>query len=192
MTTIRTLAVATTALLSLPALAQTAKPAPAASPSPSAAATPAAVATPAAGAAQISAGAQVLGPDGGAVGTIAARGADFAVVKTDKHEVRLPRTAFAAGPNGLVIGLSRDQLNAQVDQAKAQAADALKPGAQVNGSSGAQAATVEKVDGEFVTVKLKSGKVVRLPKNAIAAGPNGLAIGLTAEQLEAQAAAAGG
>ncbi|NNM75315.1 hypothetical protein HJG53_00110 [Sphingomonas sp. ID1715] len=185
MNTIRTLAVATTALLSIPAFGQTAAPAPAATPS--AAATPAA-----AGAPQITAGAQVSGPDGGAVGTIASTGADFAVVKTDKHEVRLPRTAFAAGPNGLVIGLSRDQLNAQVEQAKAQTADALKAGAVVNGSGGAQAATVEKVEGEFVTVKLKSGKMVRLPKAAIAAGPNGLVIGMTADQLEAQAAAAGG
>lgn len=188
---IRVAILATCALAGAPALGQA--PAASATPAPAATPTPAATATPAAGGAvQFTNGGAVVGPDGSAVGTIASSGADFAVVKTDKHEVRLPRSAFAAGPNGLVIGLSRDQLNAQVEQAQAKAAEALKAGAVVNGSGGAQAGTIEKVEGDLVTVKLTSGKMVRLPKNAIAAGPNGLVIGMTAEQLEAQAAAAGG
>ena len=169
------------------ALAQT-TPAPSATPTPAASPTPTATAAPV----QIAAGAQVFGPDGAAVGTIASTGADFAVVKTDKHEVRLPRTAFGNGPNGLAVTLSRDALNASVEEALAKTAEAMKPGAVVSGSGGAQAGTIEKVEGDLITLKLKSGKMVRLPKNSFGAGPNGLMIAMTADQLEAQAAGAGG
>ncbi len=188
--------IATLMLVGTAALAQTspapsaAAPAPAATPTP--AATSSAAATPATAAVQIAAGAQVFGPDGAAVGTIASAGADFAVIKTDKHEVRLPRTAFGNGPNGLAVTLSRDALNASVEEALAKTAEAMKPGAVVSGSGGAQAGTIEKVEGDLITLKLKSGKMVRLPKNSVGAGPNGLMIGMTAEQLESQAAGAGG
>ena len=164
----------------------------AATPAPAATPTPAATASPAAAPVQITAGAQVFGPNGAAVGTITSAGADYAMVKTDKHEVKLPRTAFGNGANGLTVTLSRDALNASVEEAMAKTAEAMKPGAVVSGSRGVEAGTIEKVEGDLVTLKLKSGKMVRLPRNSVGAGPNGLMIGLTAEQLEAQAAAAGG
>jgi hypothetical protein len=140
---------------------------------------------------QITAGATVSGPQGAPVGTIASVGAGFAIVKTDKHEVRLPDSAFAKGPNGLVIGLSRDALNASVEQALANLNQLLTPGAAVYGAQGASLGTVETVEAELVTLKLASGKLVRLPKSGFAPGPQGLVVGLTAQQLEAQAGAAG-
>lgn len=179
------------ALTTVPALAQTAAPAsapsPAASPSATAQAATAAPAAPA-----IAAGANVFGPGGSPVGTIASAGADFAVVKTDKHEVRLPKTAFAARPEGgLVIGLSRDELNASVDQAMAKLAEQMKPGSTIYGTQGGTIGTIDKVEAELVTVKLASGKMVRLPKSGFGPGPQGLVVGFTVEQLEAQAGAAG-
>jgi len=201
--TIRMVVMTLTASLSLPVLAQTTQPsapagtkaAPAANTTAPAAATaaPASNAAPqAAGQAQITAGAQVSGPQGAPVGTIASVDGDFAVVKTDKYDVRLPKTSFAAGPNGLVIGLSRDALNASVEQSLGKLDDVLKAGASVNGAQGTPVGTVEAVEGDLVTVKLTSGKSVRLPKSGFAPGPNGLVIGLTAQQLEQAAAGAGG
>jgi hypothetical protein len=167
---------AATTLVAAPAAAQTALAAAQAAP----AASPA-----------ITAGAAVAGPQGGPVGTIASVGADFAILKTDKHEVRLPKSAFASGSNGLVIGLSRDALNASVEQALASLNQLLTPNSPVYGAQGAALGTVETVENDLVTLKLTSGKMVRLPKSGFAPGPNGLVIGLTAEQLEAQAGAAG-
>ena len=165
----RAIILATAVALGTPAMAQQAAPA-------------AAAAT-----VEISTGAQVSGPQGAPVGTIAAVGAEYATVKTDKYEVRLPKTAFAKGPNGLAIGLSRDALNATVEQSLGKLDDALKAGATLYGAQGATIGTVETVEGDLVTVKLASGKKVRLPKSGFAPGPNGPVVGLTAEQLEAQA-----
>lgn len=190
--TIRTVIVTLTASLSLPVLAQTTQPAPPAGNTAAPAANAAAPAANTAGQAQISAGAQVSGPQGAPVGTIASVDGDFAVVKTDKHEVRLPKTAFAAGPNGLVIGLSREALNASVEQSLGKLDDVLKAGAAVSGAQGAAVGTVQAVEGDLVTVKLTSGKSVRLPKSGFAPGPNGLVIGLTAQQLEQAAGGTGG
>jgi preprotein translocase subunit YajC len=171
------------AIMAASASAQTPSPAP--SSSPSAQATPAT-------APSITVGANVVGPGGNPVGTIAQAGADFAVVKTDKHEVRLPKTAFAARPEGgLVIGLSRDELNASVEQALAKLTELMKPGSTVYGTQGGTIGTIDKVEAELVTVNLASGKAVRLPKSGFAPGPQGLVVGFTVEQLEAQAAAAG-
>lgn len=175
MSLIRAAIIGTAALIATPVFAQAAQPAAAAAP---------------AAAPQITAGASVYGPGGNPVGTIASAGADFGVVKTDKHEVRLPSTAFAARPEGgLVIGLSRDDLNASVEQALAKLTEMLKPGSTVYGAQGGTVGTVSAVEAELVTVKLASGKAVRLPKSGFAPGPQGLVIGFTAEQLEAQAAA---
>lgn len=174
-----------TAAYAVSAAAQTPAPAPTPTPSPAAQATPAA-------APSITVGANVVGPGGNPVGTIAQAGADFAVVKTDKHEVRLPKTAFGARPEGgLVIGLSRDELNASVDQALAKLTELMKPGSTVYGTQGGTIGTIDKVEADLVTVKLASGKAVRLPRTGFAPGPQGLVVGFTVEQLEAQAAAAG-
>lgn len=132
-------------------------------------------------------GANVVGPDGGPVGTIASVEGDYAVLKTDKHDVRLPKTAFGARPDGLAIGLTREALNAQVEQSMGKLDDLLKPGTAVAGAQGAPLGTVDAVEGDLVTLKLASGKLVRLPKSGFGQGPNGLVIGLTAQQLAAQA-----
>lgn len=148
-------------------------------------------AAPATAAPQISAGATVVGPSDGEVGTIASVGPDYAIVKTDRHEVRLPKTSFGSHPKGLVIGLSRDALNASVDDAMAKLNDMLKPGSTVYGTAGGTIGTVDAADAELVTVKLASGKMVRLPRTGFGPGPQGVMVGFTVDQLEAQASAAG-
>ena len=70
----------------------------------------------------------------------------------------------------------------------AEAAAAIAPGATVKGSGGAVLGTIDAVDTEFVTIKLQSGNLVRIPRSGVAAGNGDVVIGLTAEELEAQSA----
>lgn len=67
--------------------------------------------------AQLVTGATVKDPAGGVVGTIKSVDAQFAVVDTEKVQVRLPLTAFAAGDTGPVIGLTKAELDAQASAA---------------------------------------------------------------------------
>jgi hypothetical protein len=60
----------------------------------------------------IAAGATVSDPQGGAVGTVAAVQGDLITVQTANSKANLPKTAFAQGPNGLVIGMTAAQLDA--------------------------------------------------------------------------------
>jgi preprotein translocase subunit YajC len=143
-----------------------------------------------AAAANWSAGAKVSDTAGGEVGTIAKVDGDFVVLKTDRHEVRLPKTSFTAANGGFIMAMTRAQVNAAVEQTLAQADQKITVGASVSGSQGAAVGTIDAVDDESVTVKLTSGKLVRLPRSGVAPGPSGAVIGMTAAELEAAAAQA--
>lgn len=137
--------------------------------------------------AQMTVGAPVVDPQGGAIGTITVVDGDFVVVKTDKHEVRLPSTSFAKGDAGFVMGMTQAELNAAVEQSLAQASAKMVVGAAVKGSAGSDVGTIDAIDDEFVTLALAGGdQKVRLPRAAVAATPDGPMIGLTAEELKAQ------
>lgn len=126
-----------------PALAQTTAPAqtpvPAATPATPAApatpgvsgtqaATPATPATPAAAPTPIppTVGATVYGAAGTPVGTIKAMDSQYVTLATDKGEVRLPVAGVGPGLKGPVIGLTAEQLDAAVAQAKAAQAPARR------------------------------------------------------------------
>lgn len=140
--------------------------------------------------ASMTAGAQVTDASGGAVGSISKVDGQFVVLKTDKHEVRLPVTSFTAHQGGFLFGMTRDQLNAEVEKTLAAASAKIVAGASVSGSQGGNVGTIEAIDDQFVTVTLVSGKKVRLPRSAVAPGPNGAVIGMTVAELEAAAGAA--
>ena len=135
-------------------------------------------------------GAKVSDANGGDVGTIAKVDGQFVVVKTDKHEVRLPVTSFTAHEGGFLFGMTRDQLNAEVEKTLAAANAKIVAGATVSGSQGGTVGTIDAIDDQFVTVSLTSGKKVRLPRSAVAPGPNGAVIGMTVAELEAAAGGA--
>jgi preprotein translocase subunit YajC len=141
---------------------------------------------PAAGAA-IAAGMAVKDTSGGDVGTVARVDGQFIVVKTDKHEVRLPATSFTPHEGALLFGMTRDQLNAEVERSLAAAAAKDAPGAAVTGTAGAAVGTISAVDEQTVTIKLASGNLVRVPRSGVAPGPNGVVVGATAADLEAAA-----
>lgn len=145
----------------------------------------AAVSIPAAAA--VTAGAVVKDTSGGVVGTIVKVEGDQLMLKTDKHEVRLPVASFTATDGGALFGMTQAQLNAEVDKTAAAAAAQIVAGATVKGAAGATVGTIEAVTAEFVTLKLTSGKSVRLPRTAVGGGPDGPVIGLTAAEVEAAA-----
>ena len=147
-----------------------------------------AFAAPAAPALAQAAGTQVVDTGGGAVGTVVRVDGDNIVIKTDKHEVALPKTSFTPHEGKLLFGMTQAQLNAATEKSLAEAAAAIAPGATVKGSGGAVLGTIDAVDTEFVTIKLQSGTMVRIPRSGVAAGNGEVVIGLTAEELEAQSA----
>lgn len=132
--------------------------------------------------AAISAGAAVTDPQGGAVGTITRVDGDFLLLRTDRHEVRLPRASFASGDGKVVIALTRDQLNAQVDRMLGQAGEQITAGATLRGRGGETLGTIESADAEFVTVKVGE-RLVKLPRASVAPGPDGPVTSVTAADL---------
>ena len=138
-------------------------------------------------AAAVVAGAVVKDTKGGVVGTIVRVDGPNLVLKTDRHEATLPVSSFTPTDEGALFGMTRDQLNAEVDKALAAANAQIVAGATVKGAAGAVVGTIEAVDDQFVTLKLASGASVRLPRNAVAGGPTGPVTSLTADQIEAAA-----
>ena len=133
-------------------------------------------------------GTQVTDANGGPVGTVTAINGDVVTIKTDKLEANLSKASFAESEGKLLIGMTQAELNAAIEQDKAAADASLAVGAEVKDSAGAAAGSIESIDADFVTIKLASGKSVRLPRTGIAGSANGAVIGLTAADLEAQAA----
>jgi preprotein translocase subunit YajC len=136
------------------------------------------------------AGAEVRDTKGGEVGTVTKVDGQFVIVKTDRHEVRLPISSFTAHEGAFLMAMTRDQLNAEVDKTLASASAKLVAGASVTGAQGGAVGTIDSIDEQFVTVKLASGKLVKLPLKSVAPGPNGAVIGLSVAELEAAAGAA--
>ena len=91
----------------------------------------------------------------------------------------------------MLFALSRDQLNAQLDQAVAQAQAAIQVGAVLHGRDGAVIGPIEAVDDQNMTVRFGEQQV-RFARFSIAPGPSGLIVGLTVEQPRAQVGASGG
>ena len=131
-------------------------------------------------------GAQVLDGKGNPVGTITAINGDVVTVKTDKVEANLAKGSFAQQDGKLYIGNTQAELNALIEQQNAAAEASLAVGAPVKGTGGAQIGTIEAIDAEFVTLKLTSGKSVRIPRSGIAGSAQGAVVGLTVADLEAQ------
>jgi preprotein translocase subunit YajC len=142
-------------------------------------------------AAPISVGMQVTDPSGAPVGTVTAVQGSNLVVKTDKHEVALPKASFTPNEGKLLFGMTQAQLNAEVEKSLVAADAAIVAGATVKGLQGTSIGTLDKVEADAVTIKLASGQQVRVPRSGIRGNADGsVTVGLTAEQLEAEVAKA--
>ena len=146
-----------------------------------------ALAAPIQTAAAQSVGMQVVDTSGGLVGTVTALNGQTVTVKTDKHEVAMPRASFTLDKGKLLFAMTQAQLNAEIDKTQAAAAAAVVPGTTVKGSAGTVVGTIDAVDTETITVKLQSGSLLRVPRSGIAAGNGEVTVGLTAAEIQAQA-----
>jgi hypothetical protein len=103
-------ALASSAFLTAPAVAQTAQPA--SSAAPAAAATAAAPST-----VNVAVGAAVSDTTGAPVGTIESVSGGSAILSTGTVKAAIPVASFAKGANGLVVGITKADLEAKVAQA---------------------------------------------------------------------------
>ena len=143
--------------------------------------------------AAISVGMQVTDSAGGAVGSVAEVKGDNLLIKTDKHEVLLPKTSFAVSEGKLLFGMTQAQLNAEIEKSLAAANASIAAGAVVKGASGTEVGKIETVEGENVTIALQSGTKIQVPEKAVRGNADGtVTIGYTAEQLQALVAERGG
>jgi len=131
-------------------------------------------------------GMQIVDTSGAPVGVVTAVKGDNVEVKTDKHEVLLPKASFRADKGKLVMAMTQAQLDSKIEEAAAANAKAIAVGATVNGSAGTALGKIETVDSGNVTIALNSGKKIRVPSTGLRGNADGtVTIGFTAEQLEA-------
>lgn len=131
-------------------------------------------------------GMQIVDTSGAPVGTVTAIKGDNVQVKTDKHEVLLPKASFRADKGKLVMAMTQAQLDSKIEETAAANAEAIAVGATVNGSAGTALGKIEAVDSGNVTIALNSGKKIKVPSTGLRGNADGtVTIGYTAEQLEA-------
>ncbi|MCB2046961.1 MAG: hypothetical protein KDE32_01895 [Novosphingobium sp.] len=139
-------------------------------------------------------GATVSGPEGAEVGTIEKMAGGNVVIFTGTNRATLPATAFGRNDKGLVISMTKAQLDAAVAAAEAKgdaALDAaLAEGAEIASSDGVKVAKVQKVEGENVTVDLTSGTAITLQKSHLSVNNGALVLRMTAAQLQSAVSAA--
>jgi len=116
---------------------------------------------------------QIVDTAGAPVGTVTAIQGDNLQVKTDKHEVLVPKASFTLNGGKLLFGMTQAQLDAQVETASAASAKAIVAGATVNGTGGATVGKIEAVDGDNVTISLTSGQRIQLPGKALRGNAHG-------------------
>jgi len=175
-------ALATAALSPIAAQAQSAAPASAAPATQQAAVAP-------------TVGAKVYGPDGVEAGTVEKVDAANAVVNTGTKRATLPLAAFGKNEKGLLISMSKAQLEAAVAAAETKTAtttsSALVANAPVKTSDGVAIGTVQKVEGDNVTLSLSDGKAITVTKQYLSTGADGsLALTMKSADFKAAVAAA--
>ena len=139
----------------------------------------------------ITPGMQVVDTSGGAVGSVIAIKDNILTIKTDRHEAVIATDSVTPHEGKLLFAMTQAEFNAAIDQDLAAANAALVPGATVNGAGGTKVGTLDAIDAESATIKLDSGNLVRIPRSGIRGTPQGdTVIGLTSDQLEAEASAA--
>ena len=135
-------------------------------------------------------GATVYGPNGAEVGKIEKLADGNVVIFTGTNRATLPATSIGRNDKGLLIGMTKEQLDSAVAAASAKAdaamTAALVPDAQITSTDGVVVGTVQKVEGENVTVDLSSGSTIALPKNQLhATASGGLGLFVTAAEFTA-------
>lgn len=139
-------------------------------------------------------GAKVYGPEGNEVGTVESVANGVITVSTGAARAGLPPSAFAMREKGLTIGMTKAQLEAAVNGAKAETGAAKEAAmvvdAPVKSSDGIVLGTISKIEGDDVTVQLSDGNSVILKKSYLGLVNEALTLGMTAEAFAQQTQAA--
>lgn len=142
----------------------------------------------------IAKGAIVYGPEGAEVGTIEDTPDGNVVIFTGTNRATLPATSLGRNEKGLVIAMTKAQLDSAVQAASAKANAAidaaLVAGAKVSGSDGVEVGAVQKVEGDNVTLDLPAGTAIVLPKNQFQASATGLTLFMSSAEFTKAVSAA--
>lgn len=155
---------------------------------------PAAAQIPAAPAAsQITVGATVKDTSGGTVGTVASIDGGNVLLDTGKNKVAIPEASFGKTPEGPLLAMTRDRVDAAAEAANTAGREkltaALVPGAEVRGTAGAVIGKVEKVEGDLVTLASAAGSA-KVPVSGLALQADGLHFGMSEAEFTAAVEAA--
>lgn len=145
-------------------------------------------AAPAPAAVTVTTGATVYDTSGGVVGTIASTDGTNAVIDTGTVKAAIPLTSLGKGAKGPVLAMTKAQLDAAAGQQQAQASAEFKSklvaGATVYGTGGASLGTIKSVDASGITLTTANGEA-KLPASGFGPGPQGITLGMSADQLAA-------
>lgn len=134
----------------------------------------------------LNAGGKIFGPQGGEVGTIVRIDGGNVVVNTGRNEAALPAASFTAGPNGPMIGFTKQQLDQAIEAANSEAIAALDAalvtGSALRSNDGVALGSVAEVEGDNVTVTLDSGPAM-LNRGQFTTDDQGLVLRLSAAEL---------
>lgn len=150
---------------------------------------------PAAPASAIGVGTPVIGTGGEEIGSIEAVEGALATVNTGTTRVRIPTDSFASKDGKAMIGMTRDAfMTATAGIAQpvepppltGEAALAkLKIGLPVFGKDGEAIGNIQQIDGDFATVSVNDGVLVRVPLNSFAVNDKGALVGVTKAEFSA-------
>lgn len=142
----------------------------------------------------ITVGTAIVDDAGNPVGNVVSIQGSDVIVRTDRHEARIPRSSLWVSRGRVVLSMTRAQLNAAVERltpppvVQAQSAPVqIAPGTVVLGTAGAVAGTIEAVGQDNITLRLTSGQSVNIPRSAVGATAQGGVISITAEELQRRA-----
>jgi preprotein translocase subunit YajC len=127
---------------------------------------------------------QIVDTAGGRVGTVTAIQGDNLTVKTDKHEIALPKASFTVNNGKLLFAMTQAQLDTQIEASLAAAKAAVAAGSTVKGVGGEPIGTIESVADGKVTIVLESGRKLVLPQVGVRGNTDGTAtVGYTSGQI---------
>lgn len=140
------------------------------------------------GDAGLTVGATVYGPDDAVVGTITEVTDTYVMLDTGANKTPFAPESFAPGSEGPRFGLTKAQVDANAEQAKAELEAKLKAvlsvGATVYGSAGSQAGTVDAIGEDGNVVISTQGVQAAFPREQFMVNESGqLALRFTTAQL---------
>ena len=129
---------------------------------------------------------EVVDPNGNTVGTVIKfdSEAGMLTVKTDKHEVVLPKASFRPNGDTMLFAMTQEELNAEVEKGLAAVADSVSVGRDVYDADLQLAGTIEVIGPETITIRLTNDTVVRVPANGVTPRAEGAVLGYRNADLE--------